>query len=98
MHRTARRVALRARERRAALEVDAQLQPSLIGIKDGIEDTPRLSEPKRPLQEIDITHHTHAADSAKPTHRQLPTRFSEEPLFGRPLDAYLIDESDMVKS
>lgn len=77
------RGALRARERGAPLEVQAQLEASLIAIKGALNDAPWRHEPERLLEEIDIAHRRILADPDPPPRygspTVLPTRFSEEP-------------------
>jgi len=58
-------VAFRAREPGAPLEVDAQIKPAPIGIEEGLHHPPRLAEPQRRLEQLDVSHRAtvgHAKD------------------------------------
>ena len=74
--RTAGRVALRAREPGAALEVDPQLKPTPFGIEGGTHHSPRHLKAQRRLKQLDISHPARLRRS-----RDQPTRISEGPSF-----------------
>ena len=82
VHLATLRRALRACERGAPLEVDAQLKPTLIGIEGGLHDTPRRHEPERLLKEIDIAHPRILADHRAPLNRPYPLETARRQLTG----------------